>query len=175
MWKQDRLKRKAQKTLLFVGEGPTEKAFLDYLKELYHQRWSGISIKNKSADGGSPDDIIRKAVKWVQFESYDNGCVLLDADIPIPEPSRKKASQKGINLYIPSPCIEGLFLKILGDFSHINPDTQSCKSEFHRKYLTEDEATEKDNYRKIFPKELLDRNRTIPPLDALIRIFEKAS
>jgi hypothetical protein len=169
------LKRKAQKTLLFVGEGSTEKAFLDYLKELYHLRWSGVIIKTRSAEGGSPEGIIRKAIKWVQFEQYDDGCVLLDSDIPVPDSLLKKALSKRIRLFMPTPCIEGLFLKILGDFDRIIQDTPTCKSEFHRKYLTEDEATDKENYKRIFTKSVLDNNRKITLLDNLIRIFESST
>ena len=42
---------KAQRTLLIVGEGRHEEAFLNYLKQLYVPRGCGLSVTIKNARG----------------------------------------------------------------------------------------------------------------------------
>ena len=49
-------------TLIIVGEGIHEKTFLSYLKSLYSAN-TNQKVKVDSADGGSPEDIVRTAVK----------------------------------------------------------------------------------------------------------------
>ncbi|MEI8172085.1 MAG: hypothetical protein WCH07_01225 [Deltaproteobacteria bacterium] len=55
--------RKPNWTMLAVGEGETERAFLQFLKSLYNKRDDGISIKVNYAGGGDPECVIDHAVK----------------------------------------------------------------------------------------------------------------
>jgi hypothetical protein len=170
----DPKKRHAQKTLLFVGEGPTEKAFLDYLKGLYHVRGCGVSIKIKSADGGSPEGIIGKTIKWMRNDAFDMGRTLLDSDVVIPTTVRIRADRAEVNLFVPIPCIEGFFLTILrvqGIVESHRP-TSWCKSEFYENHISEDDATDSDSFGRIFPKTLLNEKRNIRLLNDLIAVFE---
>jgi len=41
-------------SLIVVGEGPHDKAFINHMKDLYDNRTSGQKVKVESADGGSP-------------------------------------------------------------------------------------------------------------------------
>ena len=52
--------RKISKTtLLVIGEGAHDTAFLNHLKSLYDARESGQKVKIESGDGGSPHDLIK--------------------------------------------------------------------------------------------------------------------
>jgi hypothetical protein len=158
--------RQAKKTVLVVGEGSTEKAFCDYLKSLYLIREAGVSVTVRSADGGSPQTMLYKAIRWMECDAYDSGIVLLDGDIDITASDKKKALRKHIAILLTAPCIEGLFLAL---FEHpgFNPSTWNsdlCKRTFHEKYLSQEEKTEKDKYGKIFSKEILDKNVSVTDL-----------
>jgi len=58
-----KIKKVRQTTLLIVGEGAHDKAFLDHLKSLYDGRESGQRVKIESGDGGSPHDLIKNTIK----------------------------------------------------------------------------------------------------------------
>lgn len=45
--------RHTKKTVLIVGEGPTEKAFLQYLKDVYVTREKNIAVKVECGSGFS--------------------------------------------------------------------------------------------------------------------------
>lgn len=56
--------RKISKTtLLVIGEGAHDTAFLNHLKSLYDARESGQKVKIESGDGGSPHDLIKNTIK----------------------------------------------------------------------------------------------------------------
>ena len=75
-------------TLIIVGEGIHEKAFLSYLKSLYSSN-TNQKIKVDSADGGSPEDIVRTAVNKSKGIAYDRKFILMDSDIAIDEKTKK--------------------------------------------------------------------------------------
>ena len=167
--------RQARKAVLFVGEGPTEKAFLGHLKSLYYIRGCGTNIKIESGDGGSPESVIKKAIKLKQYASYDNGFALVDDDLSCPQKTLTRAGKSNIEILWTTPCIEGFFLEFL-QHSGFNPATISsgnCKKLFHEHYLTEKGKYQKEKYAKIFPKSLLEELRKkIRLLDDIVTVFE---
>ena len=167
--------RKAKKAVLFVGEGSTEKAFLGYLKELFHKRGCGISVKIESGDGGSPDYVIVKAMRLMQYSGYDVAFVLVDDDVRCSQKTRREAGKKKITILQTTPCIEGLFLEILQyvGFNSTTTTTAQCKKIFHKNYMAEKLKFDKNNYAGIFLKALLEKQReNVPTLDHIISIFE---
>ena len=56
-------KRTVQTTVLIVGEGDTEKAFLDYLKSLYVTRGCGVSVTIRNAHGKGPINVVDTAIR----------------------------------------------------------------------------------------------------------------
>lgn len=171
-----KLKRYAKQTVLCVGEGSTEKAFLDYIKSIYLSRNSGISVTNRSGDGGSPESVIKKAVKWKRFDSFDLLFILLDSDCPIPNASEKIIRKMKGTIIISTPCIEGLFLLILGNI-RFNPEYHNsdwCKTEFHNNHLSEPQKMFAENYHSIFPEELLEKKRhEISTLEKIVSIYNR--
>jgi hypothetical protein len=148
--------RYARKTILFVGEGQTEKAFLDYVKSVYLTRDAGVSISVRPADGGSPEQMLNKAIRWK--EGFDQTFILLDADIPLPWQFMKKASSKKITVLLSDPCIEGEFLAVLqhAGFNKTGKSPEVCKRVFHQRYLSEDDKMDRDCYKRFFTRELFE-------------------
>jgi hypothetical protein len=171
-------------SILFYGEGPTEKAFLDYLHYLYSQRKGIVTIHRGNAQGGSHHDIILSALTYkIHSESYDKIYVLLDEDcknitceeahIKAKEKLHKNPERKKVPvecIYCIPHCIEGFFLTILN--AKIPQTTDGCKKTFHDIFLSEREKLAKMSYAKIFPLETLERARkTSEALDRILKIF----
>ncbi|MDP8212255.1 MAG: RloB family protein [Candidatus Zapsychrus exili] len=154
--------RRTKKTVLIVGEGPTEKAFLRYVKELYIKRDMDISVNVECGSGGSPRNVIEKAIRLCGSRGYDKCFVLIDADIPLKADkkllSRMKRKPK-IEILKSTPCIEGLFLSILDDTE--NNSSGQCKSTFETTYLAPDKKTDKRSYERLFSKEMLNEKRSL--------------
>ena len=161
--------RKPNWTVLAVGEGETERAFLQFLKSQYNTRYDGISIKVHYAGGGDPECVIDHAIK-LNPKNYNHAFVLLDRDLPCRPKYLKKARIHKLELIWCDPCIEGLFLKILEPaFDPSVKSTAECKRLFEGKYLGEDEKLDPEKYSKIFSFEFLEsRRRQVQELDIII-------
>ena len=139
-------------TLIIVGEGPHDKAFLNHMKSLYDDRTTGQKVKIDSADGGSPADIINTIIRKFRNTEFDKRYILLDSDIPIKQQDRERAKKAKIELIESTPvCIEGMLLEVIG---HRVPRTnQACKGALHPQ-LSGKPTTAK-SYTTLFTKELL--------------------
>ena len=158
--------KKIKKSILIVGEGPTEKAFLQYLKELYVTRVDDFFVKIECGAGGSPDCVIKKAKRLCANSAYDECFVLIDNDRKVHKHDKK------IKILLSTPCIEGLFLMILEHpkFSQVNALSDFCKKEFERNYLSDDKKMDKHYYSGIFPREVFDEQRkNIPELEEILK------
>ncbi|MBN1517689.1 hypothetical protein JXA32_14090 [Candidatus Sumerlaeota bacterium] len=166
--------RQAKHTCLLMGEGPTEQAFLIYLKELYLARDSGISCKVENAGGGSPDSIIHTTKKRLRNAAFDRCIVLMNGDRKWPNILLKTISGTKVSFSKSEPCIESLFLRILN--CHV-PNIQCVRSDvvkgiFHEKYLNKKDKTQAGNYHRIFNHEMLEKQRlSIRQLDDILKCF----
>ena len=139
-------------SLIVVGEGPHDKAFINHMKGLYDHRESGQRVKVESADGGSPRDILKSAVKNKHAE-YDKKYVLMDSDVPISQQDRDYAEKKRIEIIQSTPvCLEGMLLDALG--LSVPNGNNECKQVFHR--MLSGPPTEKDSYSQLFTKKMLN-------------------
>lgn len=173
-------KRTVRKTLLIVGEGPDEKAFLGQLKSLYSKRFCReISLLQSeslystdspkitliSANEKGPENIIGEAIAHKRNHGYDKTVVLLDTDIEWKEKIIKQARKKEIVLVGSEPCLEGLLLKILD--KSVPDKSRNCKIQLQN--MLPGKSTETRSYASLFPKELLDKARNkVEPLNILI-------
>lgn len=159
--------RKVKKTLLAVGEGVSEKAFLLHLKSIYSTGDPKISVV--TAGGKGPKHVISHALSCLKCDGYDYCIVLLDTDLPWPQKLVRLARSKGIVLVGAVPCLEGTLLDIL---SMAKAQTNNgCKSLLHP--LLNGNSTSKESYQNLFHKEQLEISRiTVPQLDMLIKAFE---
>ncbi|KKA43467.1 RloB domain-containing protein [Salinivibrio sp. KP-1] len=139
-------------SLLIVGEGVHDRAFLNHMKGLYDDRHNGQTIKVESSDGGSPGNIIRAACKQKEA-AYDRRFVLMDGDVEITEKDWSSAKKHGIEIIISNPvCLEGMLLSVLGERAGV--DGSQCKAKL-KPYLG-GPPTNKASYEKSFPKPVLD-------------------
>jgi hypothetical protein len=146
-------------TVLAVGEGETEKAFLQFLKRLYNKRGDGVSIRINYAGGGDPECVIKNAIKMTP-RSFNQAFVVLDKDLPCRLLYINKARVSRLELIWCVPCIEGLFLKIL--IPGFDPSARSaaeCKKLFEQRYLDENDKLDPDKYEKVFSFQILEIKR----------------
>jgi len=142
-------------TILLVGEGKTEFAFLSHLKSLYIQRNCGIKLTIKNARGKGPEYIVDFAVRQRYNAAYDRVAVLLDTDLAWPDATKKKARKNKLTLLGSTPCIEGFLLDILAQY--VPPET----------------LLEQESFQTQFTQELLEARRSdIAILDELLKYFE---
>jgi hypothetical protein len=106
--------RHASRTLLLVGEGETEVAFLTHVKGIYAPRGCGLAVRVLSARGKGPENVVETVVRHCAIRSYDMRAALLDTDIAWTPDVRRRAASKRITLVGSDPCLEGLLLTVLG-------------------------------------------------------------
>lgn len=142
--------RKTKPTLLAVGEGHSEKAFLTHIKGLY----SDGSLKSTilSASGKGPQNVLEHALRCHRNTPYDRVAVLMDMDIPWPLKKVQEAKNKGFILIGSDPCLEGLLLEILD--RRKGGCNNECKELCHP--LLAGPSTDRDSYAELFNRERLE-------------------
>ena len=134
-----------------MGEGPHDKAFVNHIKGLFDTRETEQTIKVQSADGGSPKDIIKSAIRS-RHAAYDRRYVFMDTDVPITPSDKKYAREHKIGLILSEPlCLECMLLEVLGKRSAHN--CQDCKERLHPMLFGS--PTRKESYAELFPSEVL--------------------
>lgn len=165
-----RLKR----TVLLLGEGATEWAFLRHVIECFRDRAGPVAAKADNAHGGSPDIVILTARKLLQQRAYDHCLVLMDTDRPWPSNRPTRVGVTRIEYVPATPCLEGLLLRIL---EHpgitVGTPVDQCKRVFAENYVPNEHRTEPQAYARWFPKDLLDRQRKASAeLDKILKHLE---
>lgn len=162
-------KHQVRKTLLVVGEGDGEEAFLRHLRELYCTSGQGVSVTIRNAHGKGPEHVVDHAIRINTIYSYDRCACLLDTDIQWTGSLIKRAKQHKLEMIGSQPCLEGLLLTILGET--VPTYSSDCKK-FVEKLLRMD-LTESKNYSKHFPKNVVESARLqLPTLNSLLNLFE---
>ena len=160
-------KRSALKTLLIVGEGEHDQAFVKYLCHLYDCRRTGQKVAVKAGDGGSPEELLRVMMRRYQHAAYDRRVLLLDEDVPIPQAVTRDAGKRGIDIVVSKPiCLEGMLLELLGE--SIPPSARNCKNVLHP--MLSGDPADKQSYARCIQRSLLDQstNSTLVHLRRLI-------
>ncbi len=158
-----------RKTLLAVGEGKSDAAFLKYLRTQFCAGGSGVSVTVRQANGKGPRNVISTAIGALRISSYDKKLCLLDTDIDWTSQNKIDAKRKKIELIGSTPCLEGLLLKVLG--KQISSISDDCKRQL--KAITGKEMFEAEDYAAHFTYFHLQAVRTnIAELDKLLRLFE---
>ncbi|MBU4251837.1 MAG: hypothetical protein KKC39_08410 [Candidatus Omnitrophica bacterium] len=169
--------RKTKTTVLIVGEGGKDKAFLRHLQDIYVSREDNIAVKVECGAGGSPRSIIEKSIRLRDVRAYDRCVVVLDADRVLETDGKLKKRMKEkppIEIIWVIPCMEALCLEIIEhpNFTRSKARVDLCKHEFSS-YIPVDRQTEKHFYARIFPKTMLDyRRAAIQDLDAILTIMQ---
>lgn len=156
-----------RKTLLIVGEGHTEKAFLNHLKSIYCIREINVDVIN--ARGKGPEHILNHALGCQAHTPRDFVGILLDTDLEWPKETVKRMTKQGFQLMGAIPCIDGLILDIIEQPKP--PASQGCKVKLIG--ILPGASTDKNTYTSILSKPVLDKARVkIAVLNDLINLIQ---
>lgn len=159
---------KAQRTLLVVGEGADEVAFLNHVKQLYVPRGCGLSVKIKNAQGKGAKHVIEWTGRQMAIADYDVVAALLDTDTDWSPAVEKLAKRKRIQVLASEPCFEALMLRVLEEYP--NGDATALKKQF-APFVNHD-ATQSQNYAMHFGPERLQAGRSHElTIDALLKLI----
>ncbi|MDE0243598.1 MAG: hypothetical protein OYG31_02715 [Candidatus Kaiserbacteria bacterium] len=89
---------------------------------------------------------------------YDRTVVILDGDDEGIGEARKEAAERNLVLIENNPCMEGLFLTLLG-VNISGRKSGYCKDKFESRYMAKREKRDLNKYKEVFPKNLLDHKR----------------
>lgn len=158
-----------ERTNVFIGnEGECDEIFVRHLASLYDIRGK-IQTRIKNAGGGDPETIVIKSFEQRgTVLAYQHSLILIDTDKPLSK-AEILAQRYGFELIKSSPCIEGLFLNILGE--RVPAFSRGCKDLFQGKYNGGEDVLTQSACLRHFSKKSIDeaRIRIINPLDILIR------
>jgi hypothetical protein len=167
--------RRTKITILIVGEGSHDCAFLIYLKALYFDKQSDLCIPDPhNGHGVDPWTVTEKAARLAP--DYDKTYVLVDIakkDWPH-EHKPKILSDCQIyhieQLWAEPCCLEGFLLTILG-VKKVPLVEQQCKDAW-AKYSKNSKLNDKRTYEIFFPLSFLElKRKSNPLLDKIINIM----
>src|SRR5258706_2436036 len=104
----------AQRTVLIVGEGRHETAFLNHVKQLYVQLGFGLAVAIKNARGKGAKHVIEWAARQVANTAYDTVAAMLDTDEDWSPALATQARTKKIQVLASDPCFDAVMLRLLG-------------------------------------------------------------
>lgn len=166
-------RRSASKTILFYCEGFDEEIFLKHLRGLY-SRNKNVAITIRRGKGGTAYGLVIYTDK--AMGAFDIKATVLDNDKGKLEmqKARDEATKKGICLLEHTPCLESILLSILHEGrSYKNKSSKWCKQEFESKNLDSKKRSETNEYVRLFPKHILNKQKSkIPELKKLINLME---
>ncbi|WLD58623.1 hypothetical protein NFC81_02225 [Salinispirillum sp. LH 10-3-1] len=151
---QNKRRTVSKTTLLVVGEGPDDQAFIKHMNQQFRNENTQRSATIKKESGGSPGNIITNTTRKYQNSDYDQRIIVLDSDIPVGAASRALASKHGFAIVLWSPtCLEGALLDVLGEPVHAHESNQALKGRLHPRLAAH--HTEPEAYAGLFPKPIL--------------------
>jgi hypothetical protein len=160
--------RQASRTLLLVGEGETEVAFLSHVKGIYAPRGCGLSVRVLNARGKGPENVVETVVRHAANRGYESLAALLDTDIPWSVEVNRRAVAASIKLVGSTPCLEGLLLDVMGQA--VPRRSADCKRTFA--IVFRGDPLRADAYARQFDRPVLDAARTrVVALRQLLELF----
>lgn len=159
---------KAQRTLLIVGEGYHEEAFLNHVKQAYVPRGCGLSVTIKNARGKGAKHVINWTIRQIANADYDNVAAMLDTDQDWNAAVEKQAKAKKIHVLPSEPCLEAVLLRLVGK----NPvgDSKAMKKQLAP--FVNNDAALTQNYAEHFGPQCLNSGRSREStIDALLKLL----
>ena len=156
------------RTLLLVGEGRTEEAFLQHVKSLYAPRGCGLSVKVKNARGKGAWHVVEWTSRQLAIARYDAVAVLFDTDKDWSESVARRARAARIKVLKSEPYFEAMMLRLLNQ-SDVG-DSKALKGRFAP--FVRNDALRAGNYADHFGKDFLEAQRgREAAIDALLSLF----
>ncbi len=155
-------------TLLLVGEGATEVAFLNHVKATYVARGAGLRVTVKNAHGKGAKHVIEWTIR--QIGDFDLKAALLDTDQDWTAAVAKRAKSAKVKVLTSEPQVEAMLLRMLGQSDSGDPQTLKTRlAPFVR-----NQALVAENYADRFDRACLEAARLREAtLDELLRLLEK--
>lgn len=161
--------RHQRKTLLVMGEGDCEAAFLQHLRNIYCSNGEGVAVTIRNAQGGGPVSIVTQVIRHIRLASYDKKIALLDTDLTWSDELKKIAKNNDILMIGSNPCLEGLLLNVLKKPAPLI--SRECKKTLQSH--TKADMTEWRHYDPHFSREIFeDARKILTELDNLLSYFE---
>jgi hypothetical protein len=145
-----------QRTVLLVGEGDAEIAFVRHLKSLYVARGSGVAVTLKNARGKSALSVVQVAINQSRNADFDVKAALLDTDTGWDEKTQKVARKAKVKVLLCIPCLEAMLIGVHGDIQQ-SQSSNNLKRIFETRFGAP--AHDASLYPKHFSKELLEKAR----------------
>ncbi|MGY8905312.1 MAG: hypothetical protein ACKVIH_12260 [Burkholderiales bacterium] len=159
----------AKRTVLVVGEGYAELAFLRHLKSLYVQRASGVAVTIKNAYGKGAQHVVDVAIRQSRNAQFDVVAALLDADTDWHEKTQALARKHKVQVVAAEPCLEALLLGLHGA-AVAGKTTAQLKLAFGQRFGAP--ASESSIYAPHFQHALIEqRKQNSAPLAKLINLM----
>jgi len=159
---------KARRTLLIVGEGYHEEAFLNHVKQLYAPRGCGLAVTVKNARGKGAMHVIDWTIKQIANIAYDTVAAMLDTDKDWSPKVAKQAKVKKIQVLASEPCFDAVMLRLLD----LRAEDEAKVLKRRLAPYLDNEPTQRESYEKHFGKECLEAGRgKEPTINALLKLF----
>lgn len=165
---RDMMARIVRQTVLIVGEGYAEEAFLKHLRGLYTSRAEGRSLTVRNARGKGAAHVVSETWRIARRLPHSHVASLFDADTDLDGGAVAEAHKKKITPVSCDPCIEAVLLRMHGDIAERN--SGGHKMAFEQRFGAP--AHDARVYAKHFPRELVDAARAnCPQLDVLLGLL----
>lgn len=156
------------RTLLLVGEGETEQAFLQHVKALYVPRGSGLRVTLRCAYGKGAGHVVDYAIRQARVYQFDQIAALLDTDTDWTPAVQKLARQKRILVLKSEPCIEAMLLRVIRQ----NAVGSAKELKARLAHFVGDDALDPQHYATHFGIDALKAGRGIEPtLEELLSLL----
>lgn len=143
-------KWKIQKTLLIVGEGYSDVAFLNHIKQFPGVCGQGTQITIKNARGYGASGVINWTIRQIANVSYDKVAVMIDTDANWDQKVASLAKKNKIQVIESDPCLEALLLRVLGQNLHAAKDLKTQLAPF-----VKNDSLTSANYAENFGRDIL--------------------
>lgn len=164
-----------RKFILIVCEGKIDRAFLIHLQSLFQSRTNNlqITVRQRKIGGGSPYDIVLYAMRTRR--AFSCRIALFDTDRPKNEIQKAEqlARENEIHTLKVDVCLEKLLLQILGHRIRNYHSCEQYKKQFHKHYIPATKMQKSQEYKAMFPRPLLQKQRrNIPLLNTIINYIQ---
>ncbi len=159
-------KWKAQRTLLIVGEGAHDVAFLKHAKSVFVTRGCGLAVQIKNANGRGALHVINYAISLSNNANYDTVAALFDTDEGWSEAVATLARRNDITTLKSDSCLETMLLRAL------NLECKGTSSALKKRLAKQinGDAREPESYARCFTRHVLKKTKE-PTLLALIELL----
>ncbi len=152
--------RYVRRTVLLVGEGDADVAFIQHLKLLYIARGSSIAVTVKNARGKGALGVVNFTIRQSQNADYDVKAALLDTDTDWNDKTQAIARKAKVQVVPSQPCLEAVLLALHGEAAQ-NKSSAKYKEAFAARFGTQ--AHDSGVYARHFPIELLNKAKVYSP------------